>query len=106
MRNLTQKTWGRFRCCWARRRSRDNLPAPILPNPPGFSLLPSILPSLPLLSDGKKEDLDLEAPYPAAEFYRDQQQVITEIERRTEAIGILPKPEVEKVWEKKKSVAS
>ncbi|PVF94113.1 hypothetical protein CPB86DRAFT_64242 [Serendipita vermifera] len=108
LRNFTHKMRVRYRCCWARRRSLDGPLAPSLPNHPGFSPLPSAISSLPLLKDNQEprdQGKDIESAYPGIEVYTSQEQATAELEKRNEAIGILPKAEVERAWERKQSVA-
>ncbi|PVF94111.1 hypothetical protein CPB86DRAFT_789361 [Serendipita vermifera] len=76
---MNPRVWGRLRYCWGRRRSADGSPAPAPPNPLGS---------------------DLEAPYPAIEIYRTQEEAMEAARRRNES-RIPPKAEVEKAWEKK-----
>ncbi|PVF94112.1 hypothetical protein CPB86DRAFT_789362 [Serendipita vermifera] len=107
--NVTHKIRYRFRSCWARRRSSDGRSAPSLPDPPGFSLLPSAISSLSFLHDntGRKDpESSVESPYPGLEIYTTQEQAIAEMEKRNEAMRILPKAEVERAWEKKQKLAS
>jgi hypothetical protein len=106
LRDIPFKMWLRLLCCWVRRRGKDGSAAPILPNPPGFSLLPSDLSNLSFLSESQDQDVrksDIEAPYPAIDVYLDRDHAISEMEKRNQATGALPKAEVEKIWEKKQS---
>ncbi|PVF91453.1 S-adenosyl-L-methionine-dependent methyltransferase [Serendipita vermifera] len=107
--NLTHKLRVHYRCCWARRRSLDGSSAPSLPDCPGFSSLPSALSTLAFLGDHSEpnyRDKFIETPYPDIEFYTSQEQAVAAMEKRNEAMRILPKAEVEKAWERKQRVAS
>jgi hypothetical protein len=96
--------WGRLRYCLGRRRSADGLPAPPLPNPANFSLLPTALKEVPYLREFS--DADLETPYPTIDVYENREQAIEAAERRAASRGIFPKSEAEKVWEEKQKMAS
>ncbi|PVF93104.1 hypothetical protein CPB86DRAFT_877415 [Serendipita vermifera] len=109
LRNLTHKMRVRYRCCWARRRSLDGPSAPSLPDHPGFSPLPSAISNLPFLNvnSGRDDQVkEIESAYPGIEVYTSQEQAYAEMEKRNEAMRVLPKADVEKAWERKQRLAS
>ncbi|PVF94105.1 S-adenosyl-L-methionine-dependent methyltransferase [Serendipita vermifera] len=105
LRSLTPKMWWRYGFCFARKRAGEGLPAPPLPIPHGFSLLPSPLLDLSIPPgyeniDIKAEDLALD--YPAMEIFDTRAQAFAAAERRSASIRERPASVVAKAWGKKK----
>jgi hypothetical protein len=106
LRSLNPKMWWRYTFCFARRRATEGLPAPIPPNPPGFTLLPSPFPKFSLPRGFEDIDLrqeDFEGNYPAMEIFDTREQAYVASERRTKPFRMRPKSIVAKAWERRKT---
>jgi hypothetical protein len=104
LRNLTHKMWCRYRYCFARRRSTDGSTAPSLPEPPGFSRLPSSLSDLEMFHGNPDLEESQNLPYPGLDPYSGQAQALAEMQRRNEMLARLPKAAVSRIWERKKQI--
>jgi hypothetical protein len=103
--SLNPKMWWRYTFCFARRRAAEGLPAPIPPNPPGFTLLPSPFANFSLPRGFEGIDLrqeDFEGDYPAMEIFDTREQAYIASERRTKPFRMRPKSIVAKAWERRK----